>query len=43
VFEVTEDYVNLASTSSATVQGQSVDVALEITEWDVKQDIVAPL
>lgn len=43
VFEVTEDYVNLASTSSATVQGQSVDVALEITEWDVKQDIVAPV
>ncbi|WP_101848800.1 hypothetical protein [Zhihengliuella sp. ISTPL4] len=43
VFEVTEDYVNLASTSSATIEGQSVDVALEITEWDVKQDIVAPL
>ena len=43
VFEVTEDYVNLASTSSATIEGQSVDVALEITEWDVQQDIVAPV
>jgi len=43
VFEVTPDYVNLASTSTASVEGQSVEVALEITEWDVKQDIVAPL
>lgn len=43
VFEVTEDYVSLASTSSASVEGQSVEVAMEITEWDVKQDIVAPL
>lgn len=43
VFEVTEDYVNLASTSSASVEGQSLEITMEITEWDVKQDIVAPV
>lgn len=43
VFEVTADYVNLASTSTASLEGQSVEVAMEITEWDVKQEIVAPL
>lgn len=42
-FEVTEDYVNLASTSSASVEGQSLEITMEITEWDVKQDIVAPV
>lgn len=43
VFEVTADYVNLASNSTATVEGQSVEVSMEITEWDVKQNIVAPV
>jgi hypothetical protein len=43
VFEVTADYVNLAMTSTATVEGQSVEIGMEITEWDAKQDIVAPL
>lgn len=43
VFEVTADYINLASTSTASLEGQSVEVTMEITEWDAKQDIVAPL
>jgi hypothetical protein len=43
VFEVTSDYVNLASTSSSEVNGQKVEISMEITEWDVAQDIVAPL
>lgn len=42
-FEVTADYVNLASSASAEVEGQAVETAMEVTEWDVKQDIVAPL
>ncbi|MGW9269916.1 hypothetical protein [Microbacterium sp. NPDC055599] len=42
-FEVTADYVNLASKSTASVEGQSLEIAMEITEWDVKQDIVAPV
>ncbi|KJQ52631.1 hypothetical protein [Microbacterium sp. SA39] len=43
VFEVTSDYVNLASTSTASAGGQTVEVKMEITEWDVAQDIVAPI
>lgn len=43
VFEVTADFVNLASTSTASLEGQSVEIAMEITEWDAKQDIVAPI
>jgi hypothetical protein len=43
IFEVTPDYVSLASSSTASVEGQSVEVTMEITEWDVKQEIVAPL
>lgn len=43
VFEVTGDYVNLASTSTASLEGQSVEVTMEITEWNKKQDIVAPI
>ncbi|ALX65979.1 hypothetical protein [Microbacterium sp. XT11] len=43
VSEVTADYVTLASTSSASLNGQSVQISMEVTEWDVKQDIVAPL
>jgi hypothetical protein len=43
VTEVTADYVSLASTSSASLNGQSVQISMEVTEWDVKQDIVAPL
>ena len=43
VFEITADYVVLASSSSASIEGQTVEVTMEITEWDVKQDIVAPV
>lgn len=43
VFEVTSDYISLASTSSTDLNGQAIEVAMEITEWDVKQDIVAPI
>lgn len=43
VFELTKDYVALAATGSTEVQGQKLESVQEITEWDVKQDIVAPL
>ncbi|EYT60607.1 hypothetical protein D514_0106530 [Microbacterium sp. UCD-TDU] len=43
VFEVTADYVVLASSSSASLEGQTVEVTMEITEWDVRQEIVAPV
>lgn len=43
VYEITSDYVALASTSTGEVSGQAIEVAMEITEWDVKQDIVAPI
>lgn len=43
VFEITSDFETLASTSTATVSGQSVESTMVVTEWDVKQDIVAPL
>lgn len=43
VFEVTSDYVTLASTGTSEVSGQSFQTTMEVTEWDVKQDIVAPL
>jgi len=43
VFEVTKDFESLASTSTASVNGQSVESTMVVTEWDVKQDIVAPL
>lgn len=43
VFEVTEDYVVLATTGSTEAAGQMIETSLEITEWDVEQDIVAPL
>ncbi|MBO9625151.1 MAG: hypothetical protein J7484_02100 [Microbacterium sp.] len=43
VFEITSDYETLASTSTATVSGQTVESKMVVTEWDVKQDIVAPL
>ena len=42
-FEVTEDYIILATSTSADVNGQSIESTLEVTEWDVSQDIVAPL
>lgn len=42
-FEVTEDYIILATTTSAEVSGQAIESVLEITDWDVAQDIVAPL
>lgn len=43
VYEVTSDYVILASTASAEAGGQSIETSMEITEWDVAQNIVAPL
>lgn len=43
VFELTADYENLATTTSAAVGEQSVEVSVVVTEWDVKQDIFAPL
>ncbi|MFB4349893.1 hypothetical protein [Microbacterium sp. CR_7] len=42
-YEVTADYVVLATTGATEAAGQSIETSLEITEWDVKQDIVAPL
>lgn len=42
-FEVTEDYIILATTTKTDVQGQAIESVLEITDWDVAQDIVAPL
>lgn len=42
-FEVTADYVSLASNASTEVEGQAIESTMEVTEWDVKQDIVAPL
>ncbi|MCI1018407.1 hypothetical protein HWD99_07215 [Microbacterium sp. C5A9] len=43
VYEVTSDYVILASTASADAGGQSIETSMEITEWDMPQDIVAPV
>lgn len=43
VYEITEDYVVLAATISGRVGGQPIDDSFEITEWDARQDIVAPL
>lgn len=43
VFEVTKDFESLATTSTASVSGQTVESTMVVTEWDVKQDIVAPL
>lgn len=42
-FEITADYVSLASKASTEVEGQAIESTMEVTEWDVKQDIVAPL
>ncbi|AXL13554.1 hypothetical protein DXT68_16550 [Microbacterium foliorum] len=42
-FEVTKDYVVLATSGTTEAAGQSIESSLEITEWDVAQDIVAPL
>lgn len=43
VFEVTKDYVVLATSGTTEAAGQQIDTSLEITEWDVAQDIVAPI
>lgn len=43
VYEVTSDFVVLASTGTAEVSGQKVETIFAVTEWDVAQDIVAPL
>ncbi|UPL14113.1 hypothetical protein [Microbacterium galbinum] len=42
-FEVTADYIMLATSTKTEVQGQAIESVLEITDWDVKQDIVAPI
>ncbi|WP_255305046.1 hypothetical protein [Microbacterium sp. 3J1] len=42
-FEVTSDYVVLATSGTTEAAGQSIETSLEITEWDVAQDIVAPI
>lgn len=42
-YEITSDYVVLATTGATEAAGQSIETSLEITEWDVKQDIVAPI
>ena len=42
-YEVTADYVVLATTGATEAAGQSIETSLEVTEWDVKQDIVAPI
>ena len=43
VLEVTSDYVTLATTATTEAEGQTFESVQEVTEWDVKQDIVAPL
>ncbi|WP_223623299.1 hypothetical protein [Microbacterium sp. EST19A] len=43
VFELTSDYVVLAATGSTELEGQKIESVQEITEWDVEQDIIAPL
>lgn len=43
VYEVTSDYAVFASTSSTEAAGQTVEVKYEVTEWDVAQDITAPM
>lgn len=42
-YEITSDYVVLATTGATEAAGQSIETSLEITEWDVAQEIVAPL
>ncbi|MBF4635681.1 hypothetical protein ITJ38_14810 [Agreia pratensis] len=42
-FEVTKDYIILATAGHTEVNGQSVDSTLEVTEWNKSQDIVAPM
>lgn len=42
-YEVTADYASLATKSTAEANGMKVDSSMEVTEWDVKQDIVAPM
>lgn len=42
-FEVTEDYIILATMTKTEVQGQPIESSLEITDWDKAQDIVAPM
>lgn len=43
VYEITEDYVILASNTTGEVRGQHIEYSFEVTEWDVPQEIVAPL
>jgi len=43
VYEVSSDYVVLASTANSEAAGQEIEITMEVTEWDVEQDITAPL
>lgn len=43
VYEVSSDYVVLASTANSEAAGQEIEITMEVTEWDVEQDIKAPL
>lgn len=43
VLELTKDFAPLATTSKAEVSGTTVESTTLVTEWDVAQDIVAPL
>lgn len=43
VLEVTKDYAPLATTTKSEVSGTSIESTTVVTEWDVPQDIVAPL
>ena len=43
VIELTSDYVALAMSGTAEAAGQTIETSMEVTEWDVEQDIVAPL
>ncbi len=42
-FEVTEDYIILATMTKTEVQGQPIESSLEITDWDTPQEITAPM
>lgn len=42
-YEITADYVVLATSGATQAAGKSIDTSMVITEWDVAQEIVAPL
>lgn len=42
-YEIAADYAMLAEKSASDLDGQPIEATMDVTEWDVKQDIVAPL